>query len=160
MQACNIYAMMNKILYIARKVKGLTEREVAAALDIAENEYKELETGIKRVTSEPAEKLAELFNVGPEYFMLNECANIGDLTEVLEKQRDLLDMPEYNQSDARVHLFIAKMGIEAFIANHKNYMLIRDQKELEKENRVLRELYEDLKKRKLSPSNKTNRKGK
>lgn len=110
---------MNKTLYVARKSKGLTESEVAKALDIEENEYKELEYGIKRMTSEPAEKLGELFNIDPDYFMAYEYGNLQDLKDVLEKHRDLLNAPEYKEceeGDGKVHLAIARMGLEASIA--------------------------------------------
>lgn len=128
---------MNKILYVARKVKGLTESEIADTLDMDENEYKELENGIKRMTSEYADKLGELFDLGPEYFMTYEYGSMQDLTDVLEKHRKLLDAEEYKQTDGSIHLCIAKMGLEASIAVQENYVLLREKRDIERENQGL-----------------------
>jgi transcriptional regulator with XRE-family HTH domain len=147
--------MINKILFIARKAGKLTEKEAATALGTTEIEYKELESGIKRMTCELAEKLSELFDVNPVYFMTDEYSNLNDLTDALEKHRNLLAGPEFNQEVGSVHLRIVKMGIEASIAIQKNIVLLQEQRELKQENQALRELYSDLKNRKFSKQTET-----
>lgn len=139
--------MINKILYVARKAKGITENGIAETLNMDEKDYRELEGGIKRMTSEYADKLGEIFNVGPECFMTYGYGSMQDLKEVLEKHRNLLNAPEYTQTDGNFHLRIVRMGLEVSIAIQENYMLLRENRALEKENQVLRELYEDQKKK-------------
>jgi ribosome-binding protein aMBF1 (putative translation factor) len=61
---------MNKILFIARMAKGLTEKHVSKELKIDESLYKEIELGISSTTSEMAETLESLYknirdNSGP-----------------------------------------------------------------------------------------------
>lgn len=142
--------MINKILYVARKAGKLSEKEAATALRTTEIEYKELESGIKRMTCDLAEKLSELFDVDPVYFMTDEYGNMHDLADTLEKHRNLLMGPEFKQEDGSLHLRIVKMGIEASIAIQENIVLLQEQRELKQENQALRELYNNLKNRKLS----------
>jgi transcriptional regulator with XRE-family HTH domain len=139
--------MVNKILYVARNVKGITEAEIADVLSVDEEEYKELEIGIKRMASEYAYALGELFNVEPEYFMTYDYGSMQDLTDVIEKHRNLLNAPGYKQPDGNIHLRIVRMGLEASIAIQENYALLRENGELEKGNQALWELYENLKSR-------------
>jgi hypothetical protein len=61
---------MNKILFIARMAKGLTEKQVSKELKIDESLYKEIELGISPTTSEMTETLESLYknirdNSGP-----------------------------------------------------------------------------------------------
>lgn len=142
--------MINKMLYIARKARVLTEKEVAKALGTTEIEYKELESGVKRMTCELAEKLSELFNVSPVFFMTYEYDNMHDLTDALEKHRNLLTGVEFKQEDGGLHVRILKIGIEASIAIQKNIVLLREQRDLEHENKALKELYNDLRNKKSS----------
>jgi transcriptional regulator with XRE-family HTH domain len=146
--------MLNKILYVARKVRGLAEIELAKVLGIDETGYKELEIQIKRMTPEYADLLSELFNVEPEFFLTYELGGMQDLTNILEKHRRSLDVQDRNQSVGGSHLAIARMGLEASIAIQENYVLLREKRDLEKENQALRELYQDLKSKKAANSPK------
>ena len=53
---------MNRLLYVARKAKGLTDAQVAKVLQIEEREYKELEHSIADVTAKQALMLAKLYD--------------------------------------------------------------------------------------------------
>src|SRR6195952_2895134 len=63
---------MNKILYVARKAKGFTEEQVAKALQIEENAYRELEASLTDVTAAIALRAAKLFNIDAELFIYTE----------------------------------------------------------------------------------------
>ncbi len=151
--------MINKILYIARKVRGLSEIELAKILGIDETGYKELEIQIKRMTPEYADILGELFDVEPEFFLTYEYGGMQDLTNILEKHRRSLDVQHHNRSEESSHLAIARMGLEASIAIQENYVLLREKRDLEIENRALRELYEGLKSKNATSSPKPGKTG-
>ncbi len=145
---------MNKILYVARKARGISEKELAKILRIDETGYKELEVQIKRMTSEYADILGESFNVEPEFFLTYEYEGMQDLTNILEKHRRSLDVQNHNRTEENSHLAIARMGLEASIAIQENYVLLREKQDLEKENRALRELCQHLKSKKPTGSPK------
>lgn len=61
---------MNRLLYVARKAKGLTEAQIAKVLQIEESEYKELEHSIADVTAKQALMLAKLYDIDAEQFII------------------------------------------------------------------------------------------
>ncbi len=95
----------------------------------------------------PAEKLYELFSVRPEYFLPSEYNIEKILRDVLKKQREPLNIPEYDAGDSKSYLAIAGMGIEAAVAIREKYVLILKVKYLENENQILRALNKESKMR-------------
>ena len=67
---------MNKVLYVGRKAKGLSEKQIAAVLQIEEQEYIELEHSLKDVTAQQALKLAKLFDIDAEIFIYTDGRDV------------------------------------------------------------------------------------
>ena len=128
--------------------KGLTEKEVAKKLKIAETLYKEIELGISLINTEVAEVLETLYNVPAYYFTTDYSDNIQTGIKALEKQKEILSAtPDILNISvpADTHLSIAKMAFDALIAKHEQILLLMKIQELLAENKSLKELYEDAK---------------
>jgi transcriptional regulator with XRE-family HTH domain len=139
---------MNRILFIARKAKGLTEKEAAKKLKIDESQYKEIESGISPATSEMTETFESLYHVPAYYFTTPYTDNIQTSIYALEKMKEILTATPDIQNisvPADTHLSIAKMGLDALIAKEEQILLLMQIKELTAENEALKELYETAK---------------
>ena len=135
---------MNRILYVARKAKGLTEKQVAEVLKIEESEYLEYECNFKRLPSEIIDKLEELYNIHPSYLMMYDAFDIREHVDGLEECKVSLTMPEVDGLSAMHCVRVAKIGMEALMLCEKLKASQLKQLDLERENSVLRELYNDL----------------
>lgn len=136
---------MNKILFTARMAKGLTEKQVAQKLNINETEYKEIELGISTITYEMAEALENIYKVPFHYFLTPYADNIQTAIDALEKAKEILTgTPDIRDlsTPAHTHLSIAKMGLNALIAEEKQTLLLIQVKELMVENELFKKLYE------------------
>ena len=67
---------MNRILYVGRKAKGMTEAQMAKVLQIDERDYIEMEHSLSDVTAPQALKLAKLFDIDPEIFIYAEGKDV------------------------------------------------------------------------------------
>lgn len=134
---------MNKIVFTARVAKGLTEKQMAGKLKIAEDEYKEWELGIKDMTDEFAMQLEEVHHVPADFFLTYDVHNIKNCINALEKQKEIIAGSDIQNVSvpAQTHLSIAKFGLDALIAKQEQVLMLRRMNELEKENNTLRELY-------------------
>ncbi|HXS57897.1 MAG TPA: helix-turn-helix transcriptional regulator [Hanamia sp.] len=139
---------MNKILFTARKAKGLSEKQIIEKLKIDETTYKEIELGISTITFEMSKTLEKIFNV-PFHYFLTPCAdNIQTAIYALEKAKEILtEAPDIRDVSvpAHTHLSIAKMGLNALIAEEKQTLLLIQVKDLMVENEFFKELYETAK---------------
>lgn len=136
---------MNRILYVARKAKGLTEKQVAEILKIEESEYLEFECNLKRLRSEIIDKLEELYNIHPSFLMMYDAFDNREHVDGLEECKVSLTIPEVEGLSAIQCVRVAKIGMEALIFLEKLKAGQLKQIELERENLVLRELYNNLK---------------
>lgn len=135
---------MNRLLFVARKAKGLTELEVAKILKIKESEYLEFECNLKRLPCGAVEKLEKLYNIHPSYFMMFDAFVTQEQVDALEECKVSLTIPEVDGLSAIQCVRVAKMGMEALIFLEKLKASHLKQLELERENLVLRELYNNL----------------
>ena len=135
---------MNRILYVARKAKGLTEKQVAEVLKIEESEYMEYECNLKKLSSEIIDKLEELYNIHPSYLMMYDAFDSQEIVDGLEECKVSLTMPEVDGLSAIQCVRVSKMGMEALIFCEKLKVSRLKQLDLEKENSVLRKLYDEL----------------
>jgi len=136
---------MNRLLYVARKAKGLTEAQIAKVLQIEESEYKELEHSIVDVTAKQALQLAKLYEIDAEQFIYTE----GGKERLLKYAMD--EISKYKQNGMLENLppsyyfNIVSLGNTALTLqaelNHSTYR----QYELEQDNQALRLLYAELK---------------
>jgi transcriptional regulator with XRE-family HTH domain len=137
---------MNRLLYVARKAKGLTEKQVAKVLQIEESEYKELEHSLTDVTAKQALLLAKFYNIEAEQFIYTD----GRKERVLKYAMD--EISRYKQDGLLENLppgyyfNIVTLGNTAFTLQAELSHSIYRQYELEQDNQALRLLYEELKK--------------
>ena len=136
---------MNRILYTARKAKGLTETGVAKILKIEKSEYLEYECNLKKLPIDVVEKLVELYDIHPSHFMIYDGLDRQEHLDVLEECKVSLTIPEVDGLSAIQCVRVARMGMEALIFLEKLKASQLKQLELERENLVLRELYNNLK---------------
>jgi transcriptional regulator with XRE-family HTH domain len=136
---------MNRLLYIARKAKGLTEKQIAKVLQIEESEYKELEHSLTDVTAKQALLLAKLYDIEAEQFIYTD----GRKERVLKYSMD--EISNYKQNGMLDNLpqgyyfNIVTWGNTALTLQAElNYAVYRIY-ELEQDNQALRILNDELK---------------
>ena len=72
--------MLPKRLKELRKQMGLTQKEVAEKIQVGQNSYSNWENGNRKPTAETTSKLADFFNVSPNYLLGNtEIKNPNEL---------------------------------------------------------------------------------
>ena len=136
---------MNRLLYVARKAKGLTEAQIAKVLQIEESEYKELEHSISDVTAKQALQLAKLYEIDAEQFIYTEGGKERLLKYAMDeisryKQNGMLENLPPSYYFNIVSLDNTALTLQAEL-NHSTYR----QYELEQDNQALRLLYAELK---------------
>lgn len=135
---------MNRILYVARKAKGLTEKQVAEVLKIDESEYLEFECDIKTVSLDIRNKLEEFYDIHPSYFSLYDAFDVEERTCALKKYKEDLSSMVNLDIPAKIYIDIIKLGLESLLVHDELKVSFLRQLELEKENSVLRKLYDEL----------------
>ncbi len=138
---------MNKIVFTARVAKGLTEKQMAGRLKMAEDEYKEWELAIKEMTNEFAQQLEEVHNVPADFFLTHDLHSIKTCMNALEMQKEIIASSNIQNISipAQTHISIARMGLDTLIAKQEQILMLRRINELEMENNALRELYQRIK---------------
>ncbi len=138
---------MNRTVFIARTVKGLSEKQVANGLGIMKSAYKELELELTSVTPEIAEKLEAFYQLPADYFIVGGFDNIKISIEALEQQKKILASSDFSNLSipSQTHISLAKIGLDALIAKQEQILLLKQNRELERENDALRELYNSMK---------------
>ena len=136
---------MNRLLYVARKAKGLTEAQIAKVMQIEESEYKELEHSIADVTAKQALMLAKLYDIDAEQFIYTEGGKERLLKYAMDeisryKQNGMLENLPPSYYFNIVSLGNTALTLQAEL-NHSTYR----QYELEQDNQALRLLYAELK---------------
>ena len=74
---------MNKVLYVGRKAKGLSEKQIAKVLQIEEQEYIELEHSIRDVNAQLALKRAKLFDIDAKIFIQTATMSVYSSTRLM-----------------------------------------------------------------------------
>jgi transcriptional regulator with XRE-family HTH domain len=136
---------MNKILYVARKAKGFTEKQVANALQMEEMAYKELEASLTNVTADIALRVSKLYDIDAELFIYTEGREQSlikfamDEIANFKKSGILKDLPP-QQLFHLVSLGNTALALQVEL----NHCLYR-QYELESDNEAIRQLNKELK---------------
>jgi len=136
---------MNKVLYVGRKAKGLSEAQIAGVLQIEEREYIELEHSLKDVTAQQALKLAKLFDIDAEIFIYTDGRDVrllkyaaGEISKYMQSGK-LKDLPPQYLGD-----IIALGNTALHLVADLNHAVYK-QYELEQDNLALRKLNAALK---------------
>lgn len=86
----------NKIMKVLRDVNGYTQEYIASELGINQNTYSKLESGQTKLTVDRVKRLAELYNVDPDYF-LSEDAPIINYNSG-SKSRSIINTQNYHDN--------------------------------------------------------------
>lgn len=76
---------MRNTLIVTREMKKWSPPQVASELGITSDEYQRLENGEGLMTIKIAQKLGELYDISPEYFLNNEAKVINYNTGTFSK---------------------------------------------------------------------------
>jgi len=132
---------MNKILYVARKAKGYKEAQLAKILQIEETAYKEMECSLAHVSAQHALKLGNLFNVEPEYFLANESRGPALVNTFMDGVTSILKDKSMEPIPPGVYAIIINLCNKGLILQVELNSALFKQRELEKDNESIRELY-------------------
>ena len=105
----DIYKDFGKRLADIRKRSGMTQSEVACRLETVQSTYAGYELGVRRVSLELIKKLANIFNVSPNYLILGEDKNdLAPKREVdIVKERIIKNVDQLNdQGKQEVDRFV------------------------------------------------------
>jgi len=136
---------MNKVLYVGRKAKGLSEAQIAKVLQIEEREYIELEHSQTDVTAQQALKLSNLFGIDAEIFIYTE----GRETRLIQYATDEISVYMKNglldgMSPQSLFCITSIANTALSLSVRLNHAVYR-QYELEKDNEALKSLNDELK---------------
>jgi transcriptional regulator with XRE-family HTH domain len=136
---------MNRILYVGRKAKGMTEAQMAKVLQIDERAYIEMEHSLSDVTAPQALKLAKLFDIDPEIFIYAEGKEVRLVKYAANEISNYLKDGLLDGMSPQSLFSITGIGNTTLtLAAQLNEAVYR-QYELEKDNQALRKLNADLK---------------
>jgi transcriptional regulator with XRE-family HTH domain len=137
---------MNKILFVSRKVKDYTEKQMADLLGISEDNYLEIEHSLKSLNVEQAYKLAKVFDVPAELYIYAE----GDLERFEENVSTELTQMIADQSFQRfppeAYFKMITLGNSALKAVVDWKRIKQENCMLQSDNKALRHLNEELRK--------------
>jgi len=137
--------MMNKILYVARKAKGFKEAQLAKLLQIDETVYQEMECSLSDVSAQQAIKLGNLFNVEPEYFLANESRGPALINTFMDGVTTILKDKSMEPIPPAVYAIIINLCNKGLLLQVELNSALFRQREMEKDNEAIRELYSKLK---------------
>jgi transcriptional regulator with XRE-family HTH domain len=95
---------MNRILYVARKAKGLSEQKMATFLEVDETTYKEMELCLADISAAQGVKLGKLFDLPPDYFLVNEEAASQRRLKVIQQATELVSQKEFAEVPPGTHI--------------------------------------------------------
>ena len=136
---------MNRLLYVARKAKGLTEAQVAKVLQIEESEYTELEHSIVDVTVKQAVLFAKLYDIDAEQFIYSEGRQERVIKYAMDEISTLKQNGYLESLPPGYYFKIVSLGNTALSLQAELSHSIFRQYELEQDNQALRLLYAELK---------------
>jgi transcriptional regulator with XRE-family HTH domain len=142
--------VMNRLLYVARKAKGLTGAQLAKVLQIEESDYIELEHSIADVTAKQALLLAKLYDIDAEQFIYTEGRKerlvkyAMDEIKRYDKEALLANIPpQYYQNIVRLGNDLLSLHADYSHALYRHYELENDNEALKKINAELKKTIKD-----------------
>jgi transcriptional regulator with XRE-family HTH domain len=131
----------SKIMRVLREVNGYTQEYIASELGINQNTYSKLESGQTRLTVDRVKKLAELYNVSPEYFLSEEAPIINYNTGARSKA--IINTQNYHDSNEQrsVHKLYEKLLLDK---DQTIEFLKTEINEMREERRQMKELIDNL----------------
>jgi transcriptional regulator with XRE-family HTH domain len=132
---------MNRILYVARKAKGLTEQKMATFLEVDETTYKEMELCLADISAAQGVKLGKLFDLPPDYFLANEEMASQRRLKVIQQATELVSQKEFAEVPPGTHILIAKLGMQAILTIQELNTVMLQLRETTMENEAIRKMY-------------------
>lgn len=136
---------MNRIVFVARKAKGLTTKDVADVLTMPDNEYLELENSIRKITLEEACRLGDFYHIPHEMILAADPSRTKKYQQMIETYKETLYRPDIRNFYSEADIKFAQMAVEALRANDELYTLLTDHITLKQDHDALKELYHHLK---------------
>ncbi|MFC5623633.1 helix-turn-helix domain-containing protein [Algoriphagus winogradskyi] len=123
-----------KIMRILRESNDYSQEFVADYLNINQKTYSNLEAGKSKLTVDRIQKLADLYQVKPDYFLAEELPVINFNNTG----------PKSNSNSGYIHTYINEKSVDAF---YERLLLEKDLQLKEKESQIslLKEMIEILK---------------
>lgn len=106
---------MNKILYVARKARGLTEVQLANILQIEESAYKEFEYSINDIPTDMALRLGKLFDIEPDIFLFNEGRSTRLVKIAMDEVTTILQNCSNGKIEPGSYLNVISLGNKALM---------------------------------------------
>ncbi len=136
---------MNKILYVARKARGLSEGKLAKVLQVEETFYKEMECSLADVPVQIALKLSKLFDVEPDCFLAGESRGPRLIGTFMDGVTTILQDTSMEKMQPENYATIINICNKALLLQVELNKALFKQRELEKDNEAIRELYLKIK---------------
>jgi len=138
---------MNKILYVARKAKGLSELQVSEILKIEEDDYKEIENELKDLLPDLRFILGKLYDLPPDYFMTTKIRAIRQHLNVIDEIVKIMTNPIYEKVPYGTYISTISLGMKAVEAQEELKIALQENLDLVRENEAVRAMYSELKNR-------------
>jgi len=135
---------MNSILYIVRKAKGLTERQLSRILEIDEKKYMEIENELRLLDEEMSLKLGKIFNIPADHFLINPKREAQLRANAMKEVISFLTLPSTAQIPPEIQIKMIAMGTQALMAHQELNAAHYEINILKRENEVIRNLYMNL----------------
>lgn len=135
---------MNRILYVARKAKGLSAEQLAKVLEITEDNYKALEHSLSDLSADQALKLAKLYAIEPEVFLYNDGRDKRLVSYAMDEVSKIVAEIRPEGMPPHFYYRMVTLGNTALTLQVELAHALYRQYELEKDNEAIRMLNDTL----------------
>ena len=135
---------MNRILYVARKGKGLSAEQLAKVLEITEEEYKGLEHSLSDLSANQAMKLAKFYAIEPELFLYNDGRDKRLVSYAMDEVSKIVADIKPDGMPQHFYYRLVTLGNTTLTLQVELAHALYRQYELEKDNEAIRILNESL----------------
>lgn len=135
---------MNRILYVARKAKGITGEQVAKLLSITIEQYNGLEHSLSDLTAGQAVKLAKFYNIEPELLLYSEGRDKRLITFAMDEVSKIVAGIKKENMPQQAYFNLIALGNTALTLQVELGNALYRQFELERDNEAIRKLNKEL----------------
>lgn len=135
---------MNRILYVARKAKGLSVEQLAKVLEITQEDYNGLEHSLSDLSANQAIKLAKFYAIEPELFLYNEGRDKRLVRYAMDEVSKIVAEIRPEGMPQHFYYRLVTLGNTALTLQVELAHALYRQYELEKDNEAIRMLNQSL----------------
>jgi transcriptional regulator with XRE-family HTH domain len=136
---------VNKILYVARKAKGLSRQQLAKLLHMEELAYQELEYSLDDISGELAKRLSKLFDIEPEHFLFNERQTTRLIRTAMDEVSSILESTKNDLVPPANYFSLIKLGNKSLLLQAELNQEVYRRYQLEEDIAKIKSLYLKLK---------------